>query len=850
MYERGTELDQLAELFAACAAGSGGKVVISGAAGSGKTALLQTFAERVSRGGGLVLAASDFLCDTVPLGVITEVFLGGLLPLEPEKRVLELVAEGGLCPREGESAEGLATRAMRGLWPILRDLTQDSPVLLTIDDVHRADEASLFCLLYLLRRVRQMPIMVVVAESGHFRRANPLFQAELLRDPHCHRIYLERLSPAAVDELAAGQLDSAELYASTGGNPLLLHALLADAQAAGRSARGTGLRVVAGDAFRQAVIACLSKVEPIMLLAANGVALLGDADRASLARVLNVDSAELDRALQGLEDLGLLHAGRFRHEEIDAAVLDNMAAEDQQVLRQRIAQLLQDTGAAALEVAPHLLAAGQLEEWAQPVLLEAAAQAHLGDDIDFAVQCLELATTADLTESERAAIRMMQVRVQWRTNPASAGRYLPSLGNALLAGRLSAADAFTLVRAMLWHGNLGGASEALTYLSYAARHCDREATAQLRVTQQWLRSFFPTMVDHLPATVADSYSAATFTQHVQAATLLANVLRGGPDAVAATQAAQMLQSAYLDDEMIDSIEAALLALVFSEQAERAERWCDPLMQQACDRRAQTWQARLAAVRAEIALRQGEMGDAEQWARVALTHLPPRSWGVAVGGPLATAILAATEQGKLDVAAHYLRLAVPAGMNESLYGLFYLHARARYRLATGRVHDALADFISCGEQMGQWGFTSSSLLPWRTGAALAYERVGATTHARQLIGLIREPADGRDTFYAPEDGFTRQLAELTCDHGAPVDELGPAREGAASLSDAERRVAELAALGHTNREVARALFITISTVEQHLTRIYRKLNLNGRSDLSNYLQLDSAGTVPRQREGSD
>jgi DNA-binding CsgD family transcriptional regulator len=52
----------------------------------------------------------------------------------------------------------------------------------------------------------------------------------------------------------------------------------------------------------------------------------------------------------------------------------------------------------------------------------------------------------------------------------------------------------------------------------------------------------------------------------------------------------------------------------------------------------------------------------------------------------------------------------------------------------------------------------------------------------------------------------------------------------TLSDAERRVATLAAQGYTNRQIARRLFITVSTVEQHLTRAYRKLNVNRRTDL--------------------
>lgn len=52
----------------------------------------------------------------------------------------------------------------------------------------------------------------------------------------------------------------------------------------------------------------------------------------------------------------------------------------------------------------------------------------------------------------------------------------------------------------------------------------------------------------------------------------------------------------------------------------------------------------------------------------------------------------------------------------------------------------------------------------------------------------------------------------------------------ALSDAEQRVAALAAQGHTNRQIASKLCITISTVEQHLTRVYKKLNVTRRADL--------------------
>ncbi|WUV20860.1 LuxR C-terminal-related transcriptional regulator [Streptomyces sp. NBC_01485] len=52
-----------------------------------------------------------------------------------------------------------------------------------------------------------------------------------------------------------------------------------------------------------------------------------------------------------------------------------------------------------------------------------------------------------------------------------------------------------------------------------------------------------------------------------------------------------------------------------------------------------------------------------------------------------------------------------------------------------------------------------------------------------------------------------------------------------LSRAERRVARLVGLGQTNREIAGNLHITVSTVSQHLTRIYRKLGVQTRAELA-------------------
>jgi DNA-binding CsgD family transcriptional regulator len=70
-------------------------------------------------------------------------------------------------------------------------------------------------------------------------------------------------------------------------------------------------------------------------------------------------------------------------------------------------------------------------------------------------------------------------------------------------------------------------------------------------------------------------------------------------------------------------------------------------------------------------------------------------------------------------------------------------------------------------------------------------------------------------------------------GEPVVQNGTGVESAA-LTGAERRCAELAAAGATNREIAAALFVSVKTVEATLSRSYRKLGVRSRTQLARML----------------
>jgi DNA-binding NarL/FixJ family response regulator len=71
-----------------------------------------------------------------------------------------------------------------------------------------------------------------------------------------------------------------------------------------------------------------------------------------------------------------------------------------------------------------------------------------------------------------------------------------------------------------------------------------------------------------------------------------------------------------------------------------------------------------------------------------------------------------------------------------------------------------------------------------------------------------------------------------------------RTAAAGLTTTEHRVAELVAEGRSNAEVAAALFVTVKTVEAHLSRIYAKLGVRSRTELAHRVLADASGSEPR------
>jgi DNA-binding CsgD family transcriptional regulator len=108
------------------------------------------------------------------------------------------------------------------------------------------------------------------------------------------------------------------------------------------------------------------------------------------------------------------------------------------------------------------------------------------------------------------------------------------------------------------------------------------------------------------------------------------------------------------------------------------------------------------------------------------------------------------------------------------------------------------------------------------AGEVHRRMRKQRSARELLGDAREIFQrlGSGPWMAKAD---RELAKVGGRRAPPTD-----------LTPAEEQVARLVAEGRTNREVAAALFLSVHTVDAHLRRVYRKLQVRSRTELARKL----------------
>ncbi|WP_424187259.1 AAA family ATPase [Actinokineospora sp. G85] len=900
LHGRGPELARFDALLADSRCGRGNTHLVSGPVGSGKTALLQACVDRVDD--ALVLTATAAADERdVEVGVLEQLLRSGLLPEEADAAVSALLGE---LPGSGRPhARPPVADLVQGLCSAILELTRHRLVVLAVDDLQHADPASLQALLYLQRRMRSRRMLVLLTELTPAPPALSVFHAELFRRPGCHRAKLRLLS---VDEAAAvvGPELAPAALAATGGNPLLLAALAEDAHAAvaepdglvvAESYRGavssallrmdartvetaTGLAVLGGPADPARLARLLSLPAQTVgqaIGALTDTGLVSDGGfRHPSAAMSTLDTL----SPEGRADLHLRAACLLHAEGAPPRV---------------VAAQLTTSGQAT-------------EPWMVELLRDVADEALAADEIERAADCLELALFACQDEPGRAAVMALLARIEWRNNPSAAVRYMRPLRVALRRGRLDDRDAGMLVRYLLWDGRIDQAEETLAWWAESVPGGSEELRFTRRWLRHCCPALLSRRGEGEDRVEVAADGVSVAASSVEAVDALAAMLSTGPSQGIVDCAERVLQSQRMDDTNIEALCSALEVLLCAGRLDDARTWCDRLLAEAAARRATTWEALLSGIRAEIALRKTDLPAAVTHARTALDLMPTQDWGVFVGGPLSALVLALTMMVRHDEAERELRRPVPKELFETRYGLQYLYARGCHGMAVDRPHAALADFENCGRLMTSWRIDLPALVPWRSGAAEALLRLGRTDRARTLaeeqldrpgvagtrtrgvsLRILAACADpeargplleeAADLLQADEERLelATVLADLSnanhslghhleartlADQAIQVARLStaeqfwqrtrpPARltalsdtDGAATLSPAERPVAQLAAAGHTNREIGRKLFITVSTVEQHLTRVYRKLNVRNRADLAGRLHLTMSETA--------
>jgi len=492
-------------------------VLVEGESGIGKTAVMQRFASELAAEDGKVLVlagrchAAEQLAYKVFDGVVDELsrYLMGLAhdacaKLLPEDAHLLAVLFPVLArvPAIGRARRGAGHESVERyplfdtFMELLRRLSQDRKVVLLVDDLQWADEASLTLLKLLLDTPRAPKLLLV----GTARPLAALDDAvgeglrALASHAHASRVILNGLGEAETRTLTArlaGESDDAALVSrlarESEGHPLFATELVRHARESVGPALNQGL-----DA---ALLTRVSKLDVLARYALDLSCVAGGPLPSSVLRTaLGKDAERLREVLGALRIERLLRADRRHetvvyHDRIREAVLLTLSAKERQHHHRTLAEAWQKTDAAEpARVAHHWLQCGE-HELAAPWLERAAKKAEGGGAYERAIEHYRALLGLEI---ERSPAEVHTLRIALSDALASAGRCTESA--RLLLEALAGADeaeapelairaAQRLLQAAQVHEGLAAAERAFDLLGLAWPKTRARAVARLLWTR-------------------------------------------------------------------------------------------------------------------------------------------------------------------------------------------------------------------------------------------------------------------------------------------------------------------------------------------------------------------------------
>ncbi len=831
---------------------------------------------------------------------------------------------------------------VHGLYWLVVNACRAGPLLIAMDDLHWADQASLRFLLYLAGRVEGLPIALALtwraAEVVGAGVADCLARLEQMAAGG--PVFLQVLSRAAVGVLvseAFGAPPDEEFAAAcltvSGGNPFLVRELIENLRAedVGPEAASAGYVMSLGPRpVARAVARRLERLGPTAGELARAAAILGDeAALRHAAALAGIHLADAAAAADRLAGIGVLEPGtplRFVHSIVRTAVHDDIPPAVRGLRHAAAARLLAGEGADADVVCSHLLVcepAGSLE--AVERLRAAAVRAVSRGAPESAAAYLRRAVKETADVGMRAVLLHELGRAEKVLfDPAAAGHLRESLALAEDAGRgadIAADLAELLVLAGQWDAGAAIVRAVLDELAPRDREPDDSAySAITRLESWWARfgAYDPELVGEfdrrLPQLLGMARGQGPGARAL--AGLLAGVLawRAEP-----TETVRALLDHALDGNRLlaqaDSdpllVAQAVFAAVWLEEPAPAEGLIGELLALSRSRGSVPASSIAAYARAAIRARHGDLVGAETDVRAIVDMATEHGVTFAVPGALYWAIDALIERPALaDVAGIATGIVLAPDLARSASGAMLREVRGRIALASGDYDGARRELRAAAQTYEALGLLGSGTC-WRSALALAVDEPrDALRLADMELDRARRTGSPRPAGIAirtrgmltgGERGLSdlRDAAELLSGSGARLEharalvELGAAmrrgnqrsaaREplragldlayrcgaerlarraatelratgarprravltGLEALTPSERRVAEHAASGMSNPEIAQALFVTLNTVEGHLRRVYQKLAISSRSELPRALRsaAPSATTEP-------
>jgi DNA-binding NarL/FixJ family response regulator len=159
------------------------------------------------------------------------------------------------------------------------------------------------------------------------------------------------------------------------------------------------------------------------------------------------------------------------------------------------------------------------------------------------------------------------------------------------------------------------------------------------------------------------------------------------------------------------------------------------------------------------------------------------------------------------------------------------ARASVLLAQGSADEAAESFRAAAASFDELGFLPEAARA-SFGLGRALLRLGQRSRAAGSL------AEARDRFLEMGAASWSALVAVELERATPGRAEG-------ELTPTEQRVAGLVAEGMKNKEIAGAMYVSVATVEAHLTRIYRKLGIRSRNELVRLISEGSVDLGPRR-----